>query len=60
MVWTYASLGIVGYVAGWAFLFCFRNDRKRTVDAVVLEAVQVDTNTQTLGTNGEKCELDVE
>ncbi|KAK7191062.1 peptide transporter PTR2-A (POT family protein) [Paraphaeosphaeria sporulosa] len=54
MVWTYASLGIVGFVAGCAFFFCFRKNRKWSADAVVLEAVPVDTNSASLVATDEK------
>jgi hypothetical protein len=43
MVWTYAGLGIVGFVAGCTFFLCFRKGRKWSVsNTVVLEAVPVE------------------
>lgn len=44
LVWMYASLAIVGFVAGCVFFLCFRKGRKWTANAVILEAVPLDTN----------------
>ncbi|KAF2441395.1 PTR2-domain-containing protein [Karstenula rhodostoma CBS 690.94] len=57
MVWTYASLGIVGFAAGCVFFLCFRKDRKWSADAVVLEAVHVDTNSASLVGKNEEFRL---
>lgn len=54
MVWTYASLGIIGFVAGCAFFLCFCKNRKWPANAVMLEAVRVDTNAETNATMEEK------
>lgn len=40
----YASLAIVGFVAGCTFFLCFRKGRKWEGNAVILEAVPVDTD----------------
>ncbi|KAF1849646.1 POT family protein [Cucurbitaria berberidis CBS 394.84] len=45
LVWMYGSLAIVGFVAGCLFFLCFRKDRKWASNAIILEAVHVDTNT---------------
>jgi hypothetical protein len=44
LVWMYASLAVVGFVAGCAFFLCFRKGRKWSGgDAVILEAVAVES-----------------
>jgi POT family proton-dependent oligopeptide transporter len=45
LVWMYAGLAIVGFVAGCTFFVCFRKGRKWDGNAVILEAVPVDTRT---------------
>ena len=45
----YGSLAIVGFVAGYLFFVCFRSDRKRSAETLVLEAVPVQTNDNTSG-----------
>jgi POT family proton-dependent oligopeptide transporter len=40
----YASLAIVGFVAGCTFFVCFRKGRKWSANAVILEAVPVETS----------------
>jgi POT family proton-dependent oligopeptide transporter len=42
LVWMYAGLGIVGFVAGVTFFVCFRKGRKWEGGEVVLEAVPID------------------
>ena len=49
LVWMYGSLAIVGFVAGCLFFVCFRSDRKRSAETLVLEAVPVQTNDNTSG-----------
>ncbi|KAH7401170.1 POT family-domain-containing protein [Phaeosphaeria sp. MPI-PUGE-AT-0046c] len=43
LVWMYAGLAIVGFVAGCTFFLCFRKERKWVDDAVILEAVPVNS-----------------
>jgi POT family proton-dependent oligopeptide transporter len=50
----YGSLAIVGFVAGCLFLFCFRSDRKRSSETLILEAVPVQTDDNTPGRPTEK------
>ncbi|OAL45536.1 POT family protein [Pyrenochaeta sp. DS3sAY3a] len=57
LVWMYASLAIVGFVAGCLFFLCFRKGRKWSVNAVVLEAVQVEQGTGTPAHDVEKEKL---
>lgn len=54
MVWTYASLGIVSFVSGCAFFLCFRKGRKWSPNAVMLEAVRVETNPEPSPSSHEK------
>jgi proton-dependent oligopeptide transporter, POT family len=42
----YGSLAIVGFVAGTVFFLCFRKGRKWSANAMILEAVQVESNNQ--------------
>jgi POT family proton-dependent oligopeptide transporter len=43
LVWMYAGLAVVGFVAGCAFFLCFRKGRKWSGEAVILEAVAVES-----------------
>lgn len=56
MVWTYASLGIVGFTAGCTFYLCFRKGRKWSANTVMLEAVRVETNNDVSGVEEKKAE----
>ncbi|KAF2021447.1 POT family protein [Aaosphaeria arxii CBS 175.79] len=44
LVWMYASLAIVGFVAGVIFFICFRKSANWTPENVILEAVAVERN----------------
>jgi POT family proton-dependent oligopeptide transporter len=55
MVWTYAGLGIVGFVAGCTFFLCFRKGRKWSAsNTVILEAVPVEAQPVVIGYQEEK------
>jgi POT family proton-dependent oligopeptide transporter len=43
LVWMYAGLAIVGFVAGCTFFLCFHKGRKWSANAVILEAVPVES-----------------
>lgn len=53
----YGSLAIVGFVAGCLFFFCFRSDRKRAAEILILEAVPVQTNDNTPGRSTGKSDV---
>jgi POT family proton-dependent oligopeptide transporter len=44
LVSMYAGLAIVGIVAGCTFFVCFRKGRKCSANAVILEAIPVESN----------------
>ncbi|KAJ8117652.1 hypothetical protein OPT61_g1203 [Boeremia exigua] len=58
LVWMYGSLAVVGFVAGCLFFICFRKDRRRSTEAVILEALRVETNDEDSRGQRDKSELE--
>jgi POT family proton-dependent oligopeptide transporter len=50
----YASLAIVGFVAGCTFFLCFRKGRKWSANAIILEAVTIESASNDAGYQGNK------